>query len=125
MRMGNKSSLTDFLTERVNHTSRKCCFAHRWLISLVAAIGKPEKANHSEDFELPRGLCVIESVWTKYWIVVLFDRQISAGGSQLKQRQEVDAGSDCGKSYYTKRGSIASISCTRRQKSGLSTISLR
>ena len=64
MRTGNKSSLTAFLTERVNHASRKCCFAHRWLISLVVAIGKPEKAKHSEDFELPRGLCVIERVWT-------------------------------------------------------------
>ena len=64
MRTGNKSSLTDFLTERVNRASRKCCFAHRWLISFVAAIGKPEEANHSEDFELPRGLCVIERVWT-------------------------------------------------------------
>ena len=27
-----------------------CCFAHRWLISLEAAIGKPEKANRSEGF---------------------------------------------------------------------------
>ena len=61
-----------------------------------------------------------------YRIVVLFDRWISAGGSQLiKQRQEVDTGSDCGKSYCTKRGSIESISCTRRPKSRLSTISLR
>ena len=58
-----------------------------------------------------------------YRIVVLFDRWISAGGSQLiKQRQEVDTGSDCGKRYCTKRGSIESISCTRRPKSRLSTI---
>ena len=38
MRMGNKSSLADFLTERVNPTLRKCCFVHRRLFSLVAAI---------------------------------------------------------------------------------------
>ena len=28
----------------VNHTLRKCCFVNRWLISLVAAYGKPEIA---------------------------------------------------------------------------------
>lgn len=64
MRTGNKSSLTDFLTERVNPTSRKCCFAHRWLISLEAAIGKQEKANRSEGFRAAGGLCVTERVWT-------------------------------------------------------------
>ena len=30
----------------VNHTFSKCCFVHRRLISLVAAYGRPEIANH-------------------------------------------------------------------------------
>ena len=49
---------------RVNHTSRKCCFVHRWLI----AVGKTRKSKQSEAFQATRGLCVTER------IVVLFDR---------------------------------------------------
>ena len=37
MRMRNKSSVAEFLTEKAkvpgfSHTSRKCCFVYRWLI---------------------------------------------------------------------------------------------
>ena len=83
MRSGNKSSVAEFLTEKakvpgVNHTSRKCCFVHRWLI----VVGKPEKGNIQRlfglhvDFVLKRG-----SLW--YSIVI--------GSNPLKQRKEVGA----------------------------------
>ena len=83
MRTGNKSSVAEFLTQKakvpgVNHTSRKCCFVHRWLI----VVGKPEKINIQRlfgllvDFVLKRGsLC--------YSIVIV--------SNPLKQRQEVGA----------------------------------
>ena len=65
----NESSVAEFLTEKakvpgVNHTSRKCCFVHRWLI----VVGKTRKSKQSEAFRATRGFCVTER------IVVLFDR---------------------------------------------------
>ena len=63
MRTGNKS-LTDFLTERDNHTSRKCCFAYRWLIPWLQLLENQKKQTIWRVFELPRGLCVTERIWT-------------------------------------------------------------
>ena len=91
IRTGNKTSLANRESQvpGVNHTSRQCFFVLRWLISLEADFGKPEKVNHSEAFRAAtRGLCVTERVWTirgsvSYSIVI--------GSNPLKQRQEADA----------------------------------
>ena len=76
MRAGNKSFLANFLTERVNPALRKCCFVHRWLISLVAAIGINQKKQ-----SIIFGGFSTRAAWTLcyregldyYRIVVLFD----------------------------------------------------
>ena len=93
MRAENKSSLADFLTERVNPTLRKCCFVHRWLISLVAAIVINQKKQ-----SIIFGGFSARAAWTLcyregldyYRTLVLFDgyrRQ----SRPLTQRQEFDA----------------------------------
>ena len=58
----------------VNHTFSKCCFVHRWLISLVAAYGKPEIANHLACSRLSdSGEQCYREGQDYYRIVVLFD----------------------------------------------------
>ena len=78
IRTGNKTSLANRESQVpwVNHTSTKCFSVLRWLISLEADIGKPEKVTHSEAFRAAtRRLCVTERVWTitgslRYSIVI-------------------------------------------------------
>lgn len=91
----------------VNHTSRKCCFVHRWLI----VVGKTRKSKQSEAFRATRGLCVTER------IVVLFARyrrqsiKATTRGRRSKSMAQIVG--------RVRGSSIESISGTRREKGDL------
>ena len=110
----------------VNHTLRKCCFVHRWLISLVAAYGKPELANHSQAFAAATWtLCYREGL-DYYRIVVLFDcYQRQCIKTMTRSRRSKNIPQIVGRVITGRDVPVASISCTRRQKSALNTVSLR